>query len=313
MRVVVVGAGAVGGVIGGRLHQHGLDVTLIARGEHLDALQTRGLRLIDGFEDVLLPIPAVASPHDVAWQPGDVAIVATKTQDAEAALDQLRDAAGAGVTVVTATNGVEAERLALRRFADVIGVCVALPGTFLDPGVAIANSSPLAGYLQIGRYPGGADPAVEALANRLDGPGLAWRAVPDILRHKYGKLLMNLANVLDAVCDRAARESDLARRARDEALAVFDAAGIDWVDDRADWPDGFQFRPAVTGERHRGSSTWQSLAKGGRLEVDFLNGEIVLLGRLHGVPTPVNTVLQQVATEGHAPRSLTVDHLLARL
>ncbi|MDH4144700.1 MAG: ketopantoate reductase family protein [Acidimicrobiia bacterium] len=314
MRIVVVGAGAVGGVIGARLHQHGLDVTLVARGAHLDALASSGLRLIDGFEDVTLAVPAVASPGEIAWAPGDVAIVATKTQDAEVALDELRASTlDVPITVLTATNGVEAERMALRRFPDVVGVCVALPGTFLEPGVIIANSSPIAGYLQIGRYPDGADPAVEALARTFDSPGLAWRAVDRIMDHKYGKLLMNLGNVLDAVADRAARDSELGKRARAEARQVFEAAGIEAIDDRSDWPEGFRFRPTITGEAHRGSSTWQSLVKGGRLEVDYFNGEIVLLGRLHGVPTPVNELLSRIAVEQPAPRSLSVDDLAARL
>lgn len=312
MRAVVLGAGAVGGVIGGRLHQKGLDVTLIARGDHLAALQRNGLRLIDGFEDVTLPITTVASPAEVDWQPGDIAIVTTKTQDAEAAFDQLRDA-NPDATVLVATNGVDAERMALRRFADVIGVCVALPGTFLDPGVVIANSSPVSGMLQIGRFPDGPDPAVEALAAQLDGPGLAWKAVDNISQHKYGKLLMNLANVLDAMCSREARESDIAKRASAEARAVFAQIGIEPLDNRAGWPEGFAFRPTVHGDKHRGSSTWQSLTKGGRLEVDFLNGEVVLLGRLHGVPTPVNAMLQQLGTERHEPRSVSLEELQRRL
>ena len=74
----------------------------------------------------------------------------------------------------------------------------------------------------------------------------------------------------------------------------------------------------IDGERRGGGSTWQSLARGtGRVETDLLNGEIVLLGRLHGVPTPVNALLQDVANElartGAPPASLTEADLLARL
>ena len=94
---------------------------------------------------------------------------------------------------------------------------------------------------------------------------------------------------------------------------MFAKMDIDPLDNRAGWPEGFAFRPTVTGEKHRGSSTWQSLTKGARLEVDFLNGEVVLLGRLHGVPTPVNAMLQQLGSERHEPRSVSLDDLNARL
>ena len=70
----------------------------------------------------------------------------------------------------------------------------------------------------------------------------------------------------------------------------------------------------VDGRNRGGGSTWQSLARGaGSVEVDFLNGEIVLLGRLHAVPTPVNAMLQRVvkrmAREGRAPGSMTEEEL----
>jgi 2-dehydropantoate 2-reductase len=66
-----------------------------------------------------------------------------------------------------------------------------------------------------------------------------------------------------------------------------------------------------------GGSTWQSMTRGGSLETDYLNGEISLLGALHGVPTPVNRMLQAVAAaaakERRAPGSYTVEELLGRV
>ncbi len=97
------------------------------------------------------------------------------------------------------------------------------------------------------------------------------------------------------------------------------AAGIDHVteeQDRARRGDLLR-QPDVPGRSRKGSSTWQSLARGLPLEVDHLNGEIVLLGRLHGVPTPVNEVLQRAArtatAERHAPGSVPAAALLARV
>ncbi len=93
MRFVVLGAGAVGGVIGARLAQHGHDVVLIARGQHYQAIRDKGLQLESPDETVTLHIPVVDHPAAVAWTADDVLLLATKTQDTEAALDSLAAAA----------------------------------------------------------------------------------------------------------------------------------------------------------------------------------------------------------------------------
>ncbi|HLK44528.1 MAG TPA: 2-dehydropantoate 2-reductase N-terminal domain-containing protein, partial [Acidimicrobiales bacterium] len=89
MRFVIFGAGAIGGVLGGRLHQHGADVVLIARGAHLDAIRAAGLRLQDPDGEVTLPVAAVGHPRDAALREGDVVVLAMKSQDTAAALDAL--------------------------------------------------------------------------------------------------------------------------------------------------------------------------------------------------------------------------------
>src|SRR5205814_3328719 len=109
-------------------------------------------------------------------------------------------------------------------------------------------------------------------------------------------------------------------RAKAEGVAVLEAAGIPFASDEEDAArrgNHLQMRP-INGERRGGGSTWQSLARGVRaLETDYLNGEIVLLGRLHGVPTPANALVQQVARElataGAPPASLSAEDLVARL
>ena len=135
--------------------------------------------------------------------------------------------------------------------------------------------------------------------------------------------MRNLGNALDALLGEAASDAqDIEDRASAEARACFAAAGLDVVaDDQAGarMREMSPSRPA--GERPRGgSSSWQSLARGsGSIEADWLNGEVVLLGRLHGVPTPVNAALQllanRMAAEGGAPGSLRrveIDALIAR-
>ncbi|MGZ4244904.1 MAG: 2-dehydropantoate 2-reductase, partial [Solirubrobacteraceae bacterium] len=117
MRFVILGAGAIGGAVGARLHQAGYDVTLIARGAHLEAIRRSGLTLVTPAERSVLSLPAVAEPAEVQWTGEEVVLLATKSQDTLAALAALRDAAGA--PVVCLQNGVENERVALR-FMDAV-------------------------------------------------------------------------------------------------------------------------------------------------------------------------------------------------
>ena len=144
-RYLVVGAGAVGGVIGARLSRAGFEVELVARGAHLAALRARGLRLRSPEGDATLAVSAVAHPAEHAFGDDSVVLLAVKTQDAEAALAELASCAGSETPVVCLQNGVEAERLALRRFARVVGAMLMLPTTHLEPGVVVAHSAPTPG------------------------------------------------------------------------------------------------------------------------------------------------------------------------
>jgi 2-dehydropantoate 2-reductase len=83
MRYIVIGAGAIGGTIGGRLSAGGHEVVLVARGAHLDALRTRGLSLATPDGTSTLDIPAVGGPGELGLREDDVLLLATKTQDAE--------------------------------------------------------------------------------------------------------------------------------------------------------------------------------------------------------------------------------------
>ena len=320
MRYVIYGAGAIGATIGARLFEAGRDVTLIARGAHLEALQSTGLTFADPDRSRVLPIPAVGDPSEIDWKDDDVVILGMKTQDTFAAVRALAASAPPSLRVVCAQNGVANERIALRYFENVYAMCVMLPATHLDPGLVEAQSLPVVGILDLGRYPSGNDDDAAAIAADLRESGFSSEARPDAMRAKYAKLLMNLGNSLDAACGREARRSDLYTRARDEAIACLDAAGIDYAsaeEDRERRGNIMQMRP-VEGRPRGGSSSWQSLARNtGSIETDYLNGEIVLLGRLHGIPVPVNALLQRVATrmarERMAPGSITLAELEAEL
>jgi 2-dehydropantoate 2-reductase len=322
MRIVIYGAGGVGGVIGGRLFQHaeahGCAVTLVTRGAHFEAIRERGLVLNDPGGSVTLPIPVVDRIDAVELEPDDVVILTMKSQDTAAAVDALASHAS-GIAVACAQNGVENERRALRCFERVYGICVILPAVLMEPGIVDANGWPRNAILDVGRYPSGVDATAHALAAAFEASGLASRADPAVMRLKYAKLLMNLANSLDALVPDA-RAGSLYRRARREAEECFDAAGIDYAttdEDRAR-RTGVMEQTPIAGRTRTGGSTWQSLARGSaHTEVEFLNGEVALLGRIHGIPTPVNAMLQdamrRAAAEGLAPRSLTVEELEARL
>jgi len=309
VRWVVYGAGAVGGLVGAGLHGAGEDVTLVARGEHLRAMQARGLRVEGPDGETTHRIPAVGDVAPLGLTERDVVLVATKSQHTEAVLACLASAAPAELTVICLQNGVENERRALRSFANVYGACVMCPATHLVPGVVQAHRAPVTGILDLGRYPTGTDSRAEQVAAALGAAGFVSKARPDIMRWKYAKLLLNLANALEVVCGPGRRGSDLARQARAEGVACLEAAGIPFASEEEDAARRADLVPRGGG-RGGGGSSWQSVARGtGDVEADFLNGEIVRLGRTHGVPTPVNAALQRLANrlarERAAPGTLT--------
>jgi 2-dehydropantoate 2-reductase len=327
MRYVILGAGAIGGAMGGKLAKAGRDVVLIARGAHLDALQREGLELRDPDLSERLQIAAYGSPAAMEVRAGDCVLLATKTQQSEGALDDLRAAAEAspqgdvtgGIAVVCAQNGVENERIALRRFPNVYGMRVILPGSHLEPGVVEIATSPVYGLLEVGRYPAGVDELTGQLAADLVSAGFDARATADVMSFKYLKLLSNLGNALQAASGTELSgdlPTFLLKAARAEARACYAAAGIELADEDA---EAVRRRlrggtKPVQGKLREAGSSWQSLQRGtGNIEADYLNGEIVLLGRLHGIPTPVNERLQQVANrlarDRRPPGSISVEEV----
>ena len=312
MRYIIIGAGAVGGTIGGRLFQSGHEVVLVARGPHLDALRAHGLRLITPDGPATLAVPAVGSPSELGLRDGDVLVLAVKTQDVAAVLADWAWQAVRGGTVaaeslpvVCAQNGVASERIALRRFRQVYGMCVWLPATHLEPGTVQAQGAPLSGMLHIGRYPSGTDTTAARIGADLVRSRMLAPVVADVMRWKYGKLLANLANAIEAVCGPGDDAAGLRRRATAEGIAVLDAAGIGYASQEESAEvrgDRVRIQP-VDGPPRGGGSSWQSLTRGtGSIEADYLNGEIVLLGREHGVPAPVNEVLQRLANQAARDR-----------
>jgi 2-dehydropantoate 2-reductase len=339
MRYIIIGAGAIGGAIGGRLFEGGHEVVLVARGAHYTALRENGLRLATPEGVRTLPVPVVDRPESVDLGVEDVLVLAVKSQDSAAALDAWADRPVAGAVagavagtgraadllpLVCAQNGVDNERLALRRFARVQAMCVWMPATHTEPGVVQAQGSPVSGVLHLGRYPSGIDEDTGRIAAALEKSSFAAPVRPDVMRWKYAKLLSNLKNSIEALCGPAegwqeAAWTELNRLTVAEGEAALAAAGID-VANEAELAEGHaQLRVLpVAGAERGGGSSWQSLVRGvGSIESDYLNGEIVLLGRLHGVPTPANALLQrladQFARERREPGSLAAADLLREI
>ena len=320
MRWIVVGAGAVGGVVGGLLANAGKDVTLIARGAHLDATRSRGLQVRTPQLDVVVECPAVGSVAEVTIDRGDVVLVAVKSQHSETALRELSSIADPGAVIVCLQNGLENERIAARRFADVLSVPVMLPSTIVEPGVVAAWGAPHPGGLDVGRYPDApVDDLVSAVCGGFEAAGFQSTPRADVSRWKRRKLVMNVGNAVQALVGLGSGQR-LRELATAEAEACFAAAGLEVASIEEDVAnrEGRMEVTDIPGLTRGGGSSWQSLVRGtGSIEADYLNGEICLLGRLHGVPTPVNALLQRHANEaaaaGLAPGSTTEEELLAAL
>lgn len=300
MRFVVYGLGAIGGVLAAHLHVAGHEVLGIARGQQLTALQRGGLRLETPMSSVTVDLPVVAHPRHIAFRDTDVTILAVKSQDTEGAVRALAATAPADMPVLCAQNGVVNEPWALRYFPRVYGVVVMCPTVFLQPGAVQAYSAPTTGLMDVGCYPDGEDDVSRVVAEVLCSASYDARSIPDVRRWKYAKLLTNLGNAVEAVCGPAARSGSLTDLLQAEGEACLRAAGISHAsaqEDRDRRGNLLALQP-VGGQTRPGGSTWQSLRRGtGETEVDYLNGEIVLLGRLHGVAVPGNTLVQRLAAD----------------
>jgi 2-dehydropantoate 2-reductase len=317
MRIVVVGAGAVGGVVAANLAMAGTPVVAVARGEHGRVMRESGMRYESPSGTRVVELPVATSVGEVEFTDDDVIMLGVKSQDTAGVLNDLRASGITDQPIVCMQNGVENERQALRLFPNVYGMVVMLPADHHSPGVVRVWTAPSSGLLDVGRYPHGIDDLSVELAATLDAATFGSIPRDDIMSWKYRKLLMNLGNAIEAVCGRAGF-GHLHEMVQAEAEATLVAAGIAVIsaeDDQARRGDALTIQPVGDERRRAGGSTWQSLQRGtGTIETDYLTGEIVLLGRLHGVPTPANQALQRLAAEmaraGEPPASRTVDDVL---
>lgn len=325
-RYVIIGAGAIGGGIGARLHQAGHRVVLVARGEHLRALREQGLRLRTPEEDATLPVTVVGGPGELDLLADDVVVMATKTQHLPDALVEWVDApvagggtAGERLPLMTATNGVAAEPMALRYFRRVYGACVWMWAAHVTPGEIVLEGVPRSGVFHIGRMPAipGSDDLAERIRDDWSTARLKIVLPDDVMRWKYRKLLTNVGNAFQALLGRSEGMGRLIRAAQAEGREVLDAAGIGYTSDEeeaAARADSFDVQPVPGFDGLLGGSTWQSLSRGtGNVETDYLNGEFVRIAREIGRDAPINAtvaaLVRQAAARGTRPGEMTLEQL----
>ena len=316
MRIIVHGVGAIGGVLATALAASGADVIGIARGARLEAIRTHGLTLRSPEGEMHATFAAVASPTEITFRDDDIILLTVKSQDTVAALADLRDAGVTDQAIFCTQNGVANERMALRLFPNVHGINVMLPAEYTTPGETICFGTPKIGVFDIGRFRGGSDAVDKALAEALDAAGIAGFVTDNVMAFKYGKLLVNLGNIVEASLGRGTEAGEITKTLRAEGRAVLDAAGINAAEVGSDDPRRGTLLNIVEidGVSRIGGSSSQSLARGaGRIETDYLNGEITYLARLHNIPAPANTfaarLAAQLARDGVAPGSISQEAL----
>jgi 2-dehydropantoate 2-reductase len=300
------------------LHGAGLETVAIARGEHLERVREVGLKIITPERTFVSDVLFVGHPSEIDWREGDAVALTMKAQDTEAALRELI-AAGADpwrTPIFCVQNCIANEPIALRYFARVYGVMIVIPGIHLEPGLVYNPIHGAHGYLDVGRYPVGVDSISEEFVRSVRSAGYAANEHPNVMEPKGAKFLGNLGNALGAITDGKGDNDGYTKRIRAEGEAALTAAGLPYEDEASFNERVRQERGEmveVPGIGNRGSS-WQSLTRRqGSIEADFLNGEVVLLGRKHGVATPYNAVLQRVANEmarnGETPGKYSADEL----
>jgi thiosulfate/3-mercaptopyruvate sulfurtransferase len=329
-RYIIVGAGGVGVTAAAELQRAGREVVLVARGAQLEFARTGKIRYSRPDGARYLELSAVGDPAEVDLTPDDVLVLATKTQDVEAAVadwawrpvaypDGTRRPAAASIPLVTTQNGLEAERVALRRFASVLAGVLWIPATYVQAGEVVSAGAPAVGVIWLGAYPGGSHPRLAGIAEDLRAAGFEAQVVQDITRWKAAKLLGSVTFVLAALYPAGERREQAGALLRTEAREILVAAGYGIAEMAAESTvDLGRFTAApVAGRERGGNSTWQSFSRSSSLETDFLNGEIVLMARLLGRTAPANQAVAERARaawrDGVAPGSLSEDDLLATL
>lgn len=306
-RLIVIGAGAVGGSTGGLLAQSGLPVILIARGEHGEEIRSRGLTLKTPTRSWQLQPDCRIEIGQVDWQPGDVAMVATKLTEFESVLDDLIAVAGPSIPVVCATNGIHGEQWANARFENVASMLVWMPATHLVPGEVSLHSGMCLGVLDTGPSQGNRSANVsEYLCRRLRAAGFDARVRTDIASWKRAKWITNLGGAAQALV--VDDWTVVAEAAQAEGERILGKSKLPSVSTRQliERCRLVEEQP-IEGEPRRGGSTWQSHQRRKPMESRWIEGAMADLADQLGEPAPVNRFLSNASLD---PRPLLASDVL---
>jgi 2-dehydropantoate 2-reductase len=329
MRVIVCGAGAIGGVIGGQLAKAGVQVLFIDKAPpHVEAINRQGLVLKGLHGTHVLRVPAVGEAARVDWRADDVVLLAVKSFHTAAAVAELRAATPLDLPIFCAQNGIRNEQVAARTFRQVNGVMVLIGAKCMTPGEVVHTGG---GPLGIGSYPRGLSPAAREFAAAVGRTEIPVYTTENIVAAKWNKMLHNLNNATMGLTGLSGQEARSDPEVRgfmadvyEEGVRVVRAAGIAYEGPPGAGPIEERIRELRSGElkvevpadeeaRHY-ASLWQDLYHGrGEVEADSFNGEIVRLGRQHGVPTPLNDLLLSLITEMAAAREKPGKYTVADL
>lgn len=291
MKILILGTGGVGGYFGGRLAAGGADVTFVARGQHLRAIRDNGLRIESGLGNLHLErVNATDSPAEAGI--ADVVMIAVKLWDTASAAQAAAPAVGPETAVVSFQNGVDAVGILTRSFGAerVMGGIAHIAAFIESPGV-IRHNGTLA-RLTFGELDGSRSPRAERLLAACLAAGFDTVLSDNVQRVIWEKFVFIVGlsglTALTRLPIGPIREEPLTREllaeVMREAAAVGSAQGVDLGADAIDR------QLAFVDKLPQGmiASMLGDLRRGNRLELPWLTGAVVRLGRELGVPTPAN-------------------------
>jgi 2-dehydropantoate 2-reductase len=286
MEIIVLGAGAIGSLYGAKLSAQN-DVTLIARAEHVAAINARGLR-IEGIESQTVPIRAATAIEQIG--PNALILLTAKVPASAAALTTVAPLVRNDTTILCLQNGLGSERIARAALGNrgiVLRGITQFGAIFKSPGVIQYMAG---GYTLVERHP-----RSDELACVLTAAGLDCRVSPNIGRDVWHKLVFNcVVNPITAMlgCEVGGianpQLDPLKQLVIDECVAVAATQGLTFdVDFNHEITDVFKASRNLV-------SMLQDLRRGHVTEIDYMNGAVARLGAEQGVPCPVNAALTAI-------------------
>jgi 2-dehydropantoate 2-reductase len=296
MRIAVYGAGGVGGYFGGRLAQAGADVHLIARGAHLEALRTHGLRVRSVKGDFTVRVPATDEPADIG--PCDYVLFCVKAFDTEPAATQLKPLLGDATAVVSLQNGVDNEEKLARAIgqAHVVGGAAFIFAGITEPGVIVHTGGPTS--ITFGELDGQVTERAQRLLDCCRQGGFGAELSERIKTVLWAKLAFICAQ---AGMTAAVRLPIGEIRTVDAAWAAFgrlvaEVAAVAKADGTPLSPAAQQraLDLAQAVEPGSFSSLHGDLVAGRRMELEALHGFVVRRAAEHGVAVPITEAIYAI-------------------